>query len=228
MNVHEDKIIRLVDDRNLFEISKNQLRKDINNFELLCQDISIQNRKESFRLEEYLKKENRQLKHYIEDIKDEASRNFKLFDGIRDSFSTMSTQVAWNKFNIEKMDRIVRDVHVTVNMVQEMDTYIHRVMPINIQTQIYKSCMMSGDLRYRQRFEKYTSEVINQLLLIKNEPNFPFDKEEVTLPNIKSIEKQLALKRPRVTHTSPNLPDMSGEVKQSKFDMGKAIEEVKR
>lgn len=74
VNVHEDKLIRLVDDRTLFELSKNQMRKDIHNFEVLCQDISIQNKNECYRMQDLMFKENKKLEHLMDDMKDDQSR----------------------------------------------------------------------------------------------------------------------------------------------------------
>lgn len=170
-----------------------------------------------------MQSENRKLEDQMEDIKDEQSRYFMLFDGQRKSFQDLQNKVAWNKFTLDEMKKVTEDVHVTVNLVQDLDEYVHRVLPINLQTSIYKSCMMSGDMRNRQRFERYTSDVINQLLLIKNEKSLKFDKKEVSLPKISTIEKQLALQVP----TSPTSPLNVPEAKPTKFDMSKAAEEVK-
>jgi hypothetical protein len=40
LNVHEDKMVRLNDDRLIFEQSRDQLRNDIREFEMLVQEIS--------------------------------------------------------------------------------------------------------------------------------------------------------------------------------------------
>lgn len=55
MNVHEDRMTRLNEDKKIFEASRDQLRSDIRQFEMLCQDISMHNREALTRIEHSVK-----------------------------------------------------------------------------------------------------------------------------------------------------------------------------
>ena len=80
------------------------------------------------------------------------------------------------------MKLTVEDIDVTINHVQEMDHWLHKIQPINIMTQIYKAVNIGADSRNRNKLERYTSDVVNNLLVSRMEQNIKFDKKYIDLP----------------------------------------------
>ena len=118
------------------------------------------------------------------------------------------------------MKKTVEDIDVTIAHVKDLDHWLHKIQPINIMTQIYKAVNMGGDSRNRTKLEKYTSDVINQLLMVKVEPAAVFDRKYIDLPSIGSIESQLAAEKPtlgagRVGRASPD-PTLASIVETAK------------
>jgi len=93
---------------------------------------------------------------------------------------------------MDDMKKITDDLHVTVNKCQDIDLYLHKVLPINLETQIFKACSVTcNDNKGRVRLANYTSGILNRLLTLKADKSGKFDKTEVILPELKNLKKHL-------------------------------------
>jgi len=54
MGVHEDKMQRMNDDRKIYEASRDQLRNNIREFEMFCQDVTVANRRDQMTMKNHI------------------------------------------------------------------------------------------------------------------------------------------------------------------------------
>ena len=80
MSVHENKMVQMIDDRMIFEQSRDMLRMDIRGFENLCQDLSKFNKDECLRLEAKMDKKFMETLHELDLIKDGQERQSMIID----------------------------------------------------------------------------------------------------------------------------------------------------
>ena len=70
INIHEDRMVRLVDDQKIYENSRDLLRSDIRAFERLCQDLSQHNSQANQEMSNYMKNSMSELQYEIDCLKE--------------------------------------------------------------------------------------------------------------------------------------------------------------
>jgi hypothetical protein len=71
--------------------------------------------------------------------------------------------------------------------VKETDNYLHKTLPINIETQIFNACNIIADKPSKPKLTTYTSSLINNLIKAKDDTLLKFNKKEINMPDIKSL-----------------------------------------
>jgi len=183
---------RLVDDQRIFENSRDLLRSDIRGFEQLCQDLSDHNTRANLELKSHMRDRLSEMEADLDRLKESHREQRVIIETQRKSFQTLQSQTAWNKYQMDDMKKVTDDLHVTVNKCQDLEVYLHKVLPINVETQIFKACTVAcHDSKGRTRLANYTSATVNRLLQMKQDRGSKFDKDEVFLPELKTINKHL-------------------------------------
>lgn len=187
VTVHEDRVIRLIDDKKLFEIGRDQLRNDIKEFEQLVQDVSLHCDTNLNKIEMGLKNELAELGDRILEVSETAERQNYVLDTQKERFQDLQNQIAWNKYNIEELATQTEDVPTLLRQCAQTEKYLHRILPLKIETQIFNSVQTVTPDDKVKDFMNYTSKRINQLLQDKKNELAEFDKRKYELPDIKNV-----------------------------------------
>ena len=73
--------------------------------------------------------------------------------------------MGWNKYNIDQLLKATEDLPVLHKQAEATERYLHKILPIKTETQIYNSVMkVTTDQKIKKGLMDYTSQVINGLL----------------------------------------------------------------
>ena len=106
----------------------------------------------------------------------------------KDKFQSLQNQVGWNKYNLDQLLKATEDLPVLYKQTEATERYLHKILPIKTETQIYNSVLkVTTDQKIKKGLMEYTSQVINGLLTDQQDEELEFDKRKFALPDIKTI-----------------------------------------
>jgi hypothetical protein len=101
--------------------------------------------------------------------------------------------------------KATEDLPVLLKQAEATEKYLHKVLPIKIETQIYNSHIkVINDNKLKKTLNEYTSGVINDLLNDRKNDELEFDKRKFEVPEIKGI-KEVVIEEPPKVETKPSI-----------------------
>lgn len=124
-------------------------------------------------------------------------------DGSKKLFDKLDGQMGWQKYNIDKLNKLTEDLPMLYKQASATEYYLDKVLPIRTQAEIYRNVSMvipEKDLYMRREFLEHNNYEFDTLIdKIKDpDPRHIFDKKSYHVPKYaEALEKVREMMRPK-------------------------------
>lgn len=156
------------------------MKRDIKNFEQLVNDFARDQERHALETRKRLLVQLKEHCLEMDALKIENSKVMFELEANKEIFSRIDKQLGWTKYNLDTLLKATEDLPMTEKMVRQTERFLHKILPLRTQVQIFKAvkCVAPRDQpQIRLDLFEHTKEEVDYLMEIEKDEDARFDKK---------------------------------------------------